>query len=215
MYRKPLLEIPKYTKRPKRNEPKTSITKGVKNLPKWSGAKVMIKVTYTNKNLEGALHYIQHREKNTPKRELITANGEINEKDFIKQMNANGKKFYKFIISPEEQLTKEELEKTVKKTMEELEKRYSKLLYAFVIHENTDHRHAHVVMSARSRNRANIKIGKKMLFGMKEAAVNKIWEIKQSRQIDITQAIKNIANDLGSGLKDGLDGLKKTLKFKI
>ena len=209
-YRKPLIHIPLHTKRPKRNEPKSSVTRGmsVKNLPKWSGARVMIKVKYALVNLSGHIHYIQHREKNTPKRELITKDGEINEKDFIKQMNANGKKYYKFTISPEEKLTREELQETVKKTMEELEKRYGKLLYAFVIHENTEHFHAHVVMSAKSKNRANIKIGKRMLFGMKEAAIEKIWDIKQNRQIDITQSIKNIVNDLTSRFKNGIEKLK-------
>ncbi len=206
-FRKPLIHIPLHTKKPKRNEPKTSVTKGmsVKNLPKWSGAKVVLKARFASNNLANHVHYIQHREKNTEKRELMTENGTINEKDFIKEVNKAGKKYYKFIISPEDKLTREELKRVVKESMKELEKRYGKLIYAFVIHENTSHFHAHVVCAGRSKRRSPIRVTKKTLYDMKEAAINKVFEIKQDKVLSLGESFQKIAESLKSGVKKILE----------
>ena len=202
-FRKPLINIPLHTKRPKRNEPKTSIMKGmsVKSLPKWSGAKVVLKAKWASNNLANHVHYIQHREKNTEKRELITENGTVSEKDFIKEVNKSGKKYYKFIISPEDKMSREELKSVVKETMKELEKRYGKLTYAFVIHENTEHFHAHVVCAGKSKRRSPIRVTKKTLFDMKEAAINKVFEIKQNKELNLGDSFGKIAESLKAGLK--------------
>jgi hypothetical protein len=206
-FRKPLINIPLHTKKPKRNEPKTSITKGmsVKNLPKWSGAKVVLKARFASNNLANHVHYIQHREKNTEKRELMTENGTINEKDFIRQVNKAGKKYYKFIISPEDKLSRDELKSVVKESMKELEKRYGKLTYAFVIHENTTHFHAHVVCAGRSKRRSPIRVTKKTLYDMKEAAINKVFEIKQEKALSLGESFQKIAESLKSGFKKILE----------
>ena len=211
MYRKPLINIPLYTKRPKRNEPKTSITRGmsVKSLPKWSGAKVMLKAKWASNNLANHVHYIQHREKNTEKRELITENGTVSEKDFIREVNKSGKRYFKFIISPEEKLTRDELKSVVESSMKELEKRYGKLTYAFVMHENTEHFHAHIVCAGRSKRRSPVRITKKTLFDMKEAAINRIFEIKRDKNLDLGLSFEKIIKDLSRGIKNSLKGVKR------
>ena len=211
MYRKPLINIPLYTKRPKRNEPKTSITRGmsVKSLPKWSGAKVMLKAKWASNNLANHVHYIQHREKNTEKRELITENGTVSEKDFIREVNKSGKRYFKFIISPEEKLTRDELKSVVESSMKELEKRYGKLTYAFVMHENTEHFHAHIVCAGRSKRRSLVRITKKTLFDMKEAAINRIFEMKRDKNLDLGLSFEKIIKDLSRGIKNSLKGVKR------
>ena len=184
------MEVPLHTRRPKRNEPRSGVSIGtVKNLPKWSGARVMIKVKWACKNLANHIHYIQHREKGTEKRELITEKGAIDEKDFINEVNKSGKRYFKLIISPEEKLSKEELETVVKDTMKELEKRYGKLTYAFVMHENTEHFHAHVVLAGRSKRRSPVRITKKTLFDMKKAGVDRIFNIKEEREHSILRTL--------------------------
>ena len=203
-YRKPLINIPLHTKRPKRNEPKTSITRGmsVKNLPKWSGAKVMLKAKWASNNLANHVHYIQHREKNTEKRELLTKDGTVGEKEFIKEVNKSGKRYFKFIISPEDRLSREELKSVVESSMAELEKRYGKLTYAYVIHENTEHFHAHIVCAGRSKRRSPIRITKKTLFDMKESAINRVFEIKRDKELDLGASFKKTLMDLSAGLKN-------------
>ncbi len=211
MHREPLINIPLHTKRPKRNEPKTSITRGmsVKSLPKWSGAKVMLKAKWASNNLANHVHYIQHREKNTEKRELITENGTVSEKDFIREMNKSGKRYFKFIISPEEKLTRDELKSVVESSMKELEKRYGKLTYAFVMHENTEHFHAHIVCAGRSKRRSLVRITKKTLFDMKEAAINRIFEMKRDKNLDLGLSFEKIIKDLSRGIKNSLKGVKR------
>ncbi len=208
-YRKPLINIPLHTRRPKRNEPKTSITRGmsVKNLPRWSGAKVMLKAKWASSNLANHVHYIQHREKNTEKRELLTKDGTVDEKEFIKEVNKSGKRYFKFIISPEERLTRDELKSVVESSIAELEKRYGKLTYAYVMHENTEHFHAHIVCAGRSKRRSPIRITKKTLFDMKEAAINKVFEIKRDRELDLGFSFEKIIKDIKNGIKN-IAGIK-------
>ena len=208
-YRKPLINIPLHTRRPKRNEPKTSITRGmsVKNLPRWSGGRVMLKAKWASSNLANHVHYIQHREKNTEKRELLTKDGTVDEKEFIKEVNKSGKRYFKFIISPEERLTRDELKSVVESSIAELEKRYGKLRYAYVMHENTEHFHAHIVCAGRSKRRSPIRITKKTLFDMKEAAINKVFEIKRDRELDLGFSFEKIIKDIKNGIKN-IAGIK-------
>jgi type IV secretory pathway VirD2 relaxase len=170
-------------------------------MPQWNSAKVVIKAGFATNNLANHVHYIQHREKNTEKRELMTENGTIPEKDFIRQVNRAGKKYYKFIISPEDRLSRDELKSVVNEAMKELEKRYGKLTYAFVIHENTSHFHAHVVCAGRSKRRSPVRVTKNTLQDMKEAAINRVFEIKQDKVLSLGDSFQRITESLKTGFK--------------
>lgn len=181
-------------KKPKKNEPHYGVSRGVRinKTPLWSGVKCIVKAKWAFQNLSNHLHYLQYREGKGEK-ELWNDKGAEEKTEFLKQFRGKGhKKYYKFIISPEDNLTDEELKLAVFKAINSIKKEYGdKIIWGAVIHSNTLHKHAHIIVRSKTDDEVYVNLNKRLLNNLKIEVLKNIFNTRENEiNPDIADFIK-------------------------
>jgi hypothetical protein len=117
------------------------------------------------------------------------------EKELISNLETKGTtSFRRIMISPEKDTTVEEMAQITKRTLAEFEEKTGKKYDAvFAIHTNTEHTHAHILITSNKYN--YLRLSKQELRLLRQTAITKTNEIHKERQRE-RSFVKTIQEEL-------------------
>jgi hypothetical protein len=106
------------------------------------------------------------------------------EKELIELLETKGTtSFRRITISPEKDTTAQEMAQITKRTLAEFEEKTGKKYEAvFAIHTNTEHTHAHILITSNKYN--YLRLSKQELRLLRQTAIQKTNEIHKERQME-------------------------------
>lgn len=194
------------------NNTKNTYTKDItlKNTFKANKPNVIVKTNYemagkrnknsirpTSKNLgshsSSSLEYMDNHgykdlQEDNELSTIYNKKGELLNKEQLKEVKNELKDgiggFRRTMISPKDNLDREELNKLARETMQELQEKTGKdVEYYFAIHTNTEHNHVHILSF--SEKKSDIHLNKEQLVLFKEIVNEKVEELVLEKELEL------------------------------